>query len=219
MPAAILLVEFAGDDRGELLTRLDRLVELMSDLGQPGSVVKMPDERAQKALWEVRKAGLNIMMSLKGDGKPVSFIEDCAVPLEHLADYTDAADRGVRPPRHARHLVRARVGRHAARAADPRHARATAAAPQDARRSPKRRGELVRKYKGAFSGEHGDGLCRGEWIAWQFGPAHRRGLPRDQAAVRPEQPLQPRPDRRPAEDGRRRAVPLRAAERLPSRSR
>jgi FAD/FMN-containing dehydrogenase len=38
----------------------------------------------------VRKAGLNIMMSLKGDGKPVSFIEDCAVPLEHLADYTDA---------------------------------------------------------------------------------------------------------------------------------
>ena len=38
----------------------------------------------------MRKAGLNIMMSLKGDGKPVSFIEDCAVPLEHLADYTDA---------------------------------------------------------------------------------------------------------------------------------
>jgi FAD/FMN-containing dehydrogenase len=30
---------------------------------------------------------------------------------------------------------------------------------------------LVRKYKGAYSGEHGDGLCRGEWIAWQFGPS------------------------------------------------
>jgi len=37
----------------------------------------------------VRKAGLNIMMSMKGDGKPVSFIEDCAVPLENLAEYTD----------------------------------------------------------------------------------------------------------------------------------
>ena len=61
----------------------------MADLGLPGSVVEMPDEAPQKALWEVRKAGLNIMMSLKGDGKPVSFIEDCAVPLEHLADYTD----------------------------------------------------------------------------------------------------------------------------------
>ena len=62
----------------------------MGDLGLPGSVVALPDATAQKNLWEVRKAGLNIMMSLKGDGKPVSFIEDCAVPLEHLADYTDA---------------------------------------------------------------------------------------------------------------------------------
>ena len=49
----------------------------------------MTDANAQKALWEVRKAGLNIMMSMKGDGKPVSFIEDCAVPLDHLADDVD----------------------------------------------------------------------------------------------------------------------------------
>ena len=62
---------------------------LMGDLGLPGQVVRMTDATAQKALWEVRKAGLNIMMSMKGDGKPVSFIEDCAVPLEHLADYVD----------------------------------------------------------------------------------------------------------------------------------
>ena len=38
----------------------------------------------------MREACLNIMMSMKGDGKPISFIEDCAVPLDHLADYTDA---------------------------------------------------------------------------------------------------------------------------------
>jgi hypothetical protein len=42
----------------------------MGDLGLPGSVVEMIDAGAQKALWDVRKAGLNIMMSLKGDGKP-----------------------------------------------------------------------------------------------------------------------------------------------------
>ncbi len=89
-PEAILLVEFSGDDRSAQLRQLQQLVELMADLGLPGSVVEMPDETAQKALWEVRKAGLNIMMSLKGDGKPVSFIEDCAVPLDHLAEYTDA---------------------------------------------------------------------------------------------------------------------------------
>src|SRR3954470_1298362 len=87
-PEAILLVEFAGAEREDQLRDLRRLVELMGDLGLPGSVVEMADPGPQAALWEVRKAGLNIMMSMKGDGKPVSFIEDCAVPLEHLADYT-----------------------------------------------------------------------------------------------------------------------------------
>src|SRR5437763_6764384 len=65
-PAAILLVEFAGDAKEALLVRLRRLVELMGDLGLAGSVVEMADDAAQKNLWEVRKAGLNIMMSLKG---------------------------------------------------------------------------------------------------------------------------------------------------------
>ena len=87
-PQAILLVEFAGEDRDAQLASLKQLTELMADLGLPDSVVEMPDANEQKALWEVRKAGLNIMMSMKGDGKPVSFIEDCAVPLEHLAEYT-----------------------------------------------------------------------------------------------------------------------------------
>ena len=96
----------------------------MGDLNLPGSVVRCPtcSMRRRSNLWEVRKAGLNIMMSLKGDGKPVSFIEDCAVPLEHLADYTDALTEVFAQARHARHLVRARLGRHAARAPDPGHA-------------------------------------------------------------------------------------------------
>src|SRR5690606_32927614 len=87
-PQAILLVEFASDDHERDLRKLADLVTLMADLGLPGSVVEMPDAPAQQALWSVRKAGLNIMMSMRGDGKPVSFIEDCAVPLTHLAEYT-----------------------------------------------------------------------------------------------------------------------------------
>src|SRR5439155_1297765 len=88
-PEAILLVEFSGEDAAVQLSRLKQLTQLMGDLGLPGSVVEIADAPRQKALWEVRKAGLNIMMSMKGDGKPVSFIEDCAVPLEHLAEYTE----------------------------------------------------------------------------------------------------------------------------------
>src|SRR3546814_4307243 len=71
-PQAILLVEFAGTAQGEQAARLRQLVELMGDLGLPNSVVEMPEPAAQQALWSVRKAGLNIMMSMRGDGKPVS---------------------------------------------------------------------------------------------------------------------------------------------------
>ena len=71
-PDALLLVEFAGKDRAALLSRLAALVELMADLGFPGAVVEAVEPPFQRAVWDVRKAGLNIMMSMKGDGKPVS---------------------------------------------------------------------------------------------------------------------------------------------------
>jgi len=166
-PEAILLVEFAGPERGALLQRLRDLDALMGDLGLPGSVVQMPDEAAQKALWEVRKAGLNIMMSLKGDGKPVSFIEDCAVPLQHLADYTDALTEVF-----ARHGTRGTWYAHAS--VGTLHVRPILDMRADGgakmRAIADEASALVRKFKGAYSGEHGDGFCRGEWIAWQFGP-------------------------------------------------
>ena len=172
-PAAILLVEFAGADRAALLAQLRQLVELMGDLGLPGSVVEMPEEGAQKNLWEVRKAGLNIMMSLKGDGKPVSFIEDCAVPLEHLAEYTDALTEVF-----ARHGSRGTWYAHAS--VGTLHVRPILDMRTDGaarmRSIAEEAAQLVRKYKGAFSGEHGDGLCRGEWIQWQFGPAITEAL-------------------------------------------
>ncbi|MGV3678515.1 MAG: FAD-binding and (Fe-S)-binding domain-containing protein [Acidovorax sp.] len=167
-PEAILLVEFSGTDKAALLPQLRQLVELMGDLGLPGSVVEMPDEAPQKNLWEVRKAGLNIMMSLKGDGKPVSFIEDCAVPLEHLAEYTDGLTEVF-----ARHGSRGTWYAHAS--VGTLHVRPILDMRTDGaakmRAIAEEASALVRKYKGAFSGEHGDGLCRGEWIEWQFGPA------------------------------------------------
>ncbi|HWG76040.1 MAG TPA: FAD-linked oxidase C-terminal domain-containing protein [Steroidobacteraceae bacterium] len=167
-PDAILLVEFSGDDKATLLAKLKQLVTLMGDLGLPGSVVELQEERAQRALWEVRKAGLNVMMSLKGDGKPVSFIEDCAVPLEHLAEYTAALTEVF-----ARHGTQGTWYAHAS--VGTLHVRPILDMRRDGtkkmRAIAEEAAELVRKYRGAFSGEHGDGLCRGEWIAWQFGPA------------------------------------------------
>jgi FAD/FMN-containing dehydrogenase len=89
-PNCLLLVEFAGSDLASLRQDLRRLDACMADHGFPDAVVEVVEPARQRSVWDVREACLNIMMSMKGDGKPVSFIEDCAVPLEHLADYTDA---------------------------------------------------------------------------------------------------------------------------------
>ena len=146
---------------------------MIADLGLPNQVVRITDAAAQKALWEVRKAGLNIMMSMRGDGKPVSFIEDCAVPLEHLADYvarlTDLfAKHGTRGTWYAH----ASVGTlHVRPILDMRQTGA-----QKMRAIAEEAALIVRGYKGAFSGEHGDGLVRSEWVAWQFGPRLTRAF-------------------------------------------
>ncbi|MBI3528704.1 MAG: FAD-binding protein [Betaproteobacteria bacterium] len=160
-PEAILLVEFAGEDKGALVARLARLVELMGDLDLPGSVVQITEPALQKEIWEVRKAGLNIMMSMKGDGKPVSFIEDCAVPLEHLAEYTDRLTKVFE-----KHGTRGTWYAHAS--VGTLHVRPILDMRRDGAEKMRAIAEeacaMVREFKGAYSGEHGDGLVRSEWI-------------------------------------------------------
>jgi FAD/FMN-containing dehydrogenase/Fe-S oxidoreductase len=166
-PDALLFVEFSGEDLDAEKANLRRLVELMDDLGLPGSVVEAIDPAFQSAIWEVRKAGLNIMMSMKTAGKPVSFIEDCAVPLEHLADYTERltevfhkhgtmgtwyahASEGCL---HVRPVLNLKLD------LDVRKMRAIA----------EETFALVREYKGSHSGEHGDGLVRSEFHEPMYG--------------------------------------------------
>ena len=166
-PDALLLVEFAEDDQAENLVRLDRLDELMGDLGHPRSVVKVPDAAGQKAVWEVRAAGLNIMMSMKSEGKPVSFIEDCAVPLEHLADYTERLTAVF-----AKHGTRGTFYAHASVGCLHVRPVLNLKLEQDAR-TMRAIGEeafaMVKEYKGSHSGEHGDGLVRSEFHERMYG--------------------------------------------------
>ncbi len=187
-PEAILLVEFAGESQAEQLSSLAKLVTLMGDLGLPQSVVEMPDAAAQKALWEVRKAGLNIMMSMRGDGKPVSFIEDCAVPLEHLAEYTSQLTEVF-----AKHGTKGTWYAHAS--VGTLHVRPILDMRSDGagtmRAIAEEAGALVRRYKGAFSGEHGDGLVRSEWVAWQFGPRLTRAFEEIKDAFDPDRLMNP----------------------------
>ncbi|HET9576973.1 MAG TPA: FAD-linked oxidase C-terminal domain-containing protein, partial [Usitatibacter sp.] len=166
-PDAILLVEFAGPEKDPQVAGVRRLAELMGDLGFADAVVEILDPAQQASLWNVRKAGLNIMMSMKGDGKPVSFIEDCAVPLEHLAEYTSQLTEVFR-----KHGTTGTWYAHAS--VGCLHVRPVLNMKGDGamrmRGIAEEAADLVRRYKGAYSGEHGDGLVRSEWIAPFFGP-------------------------------------------------
>ncbi|MET4700912.1 FAD/FMN-containing dehydrogenase/Fe-S oxidoreductase [Constrictibacter sp. MBR-5] len=160
-PDALLLVEFAGTEEAPLLRRLRDLDRMMGDLGFPFSVVEAVEPGFQAAVWRVREAGLNIVMSMKGDGKPVSFIEDCAVPLADLADFTDRLTavfdkHGTRGTWYAHASVGLLHVRPIINLKTDDGTRKLRAIAEEAF-------ELVREYKGSHSGEHGDGIVRAEF--------------------------------------------------------
>ncbi len=173
-PAALLFVEFA-EDAAENAVRLERLHELMGDLGfgwdQPrpkwGGVVNVTDAATQTALTEMRQAGLNIMMSMKDAGKPVSFVEDCAVPLEHLADYTARLTsifekHGTTGTWYAHASVGCLHVRPILNLRLDKDVKAMRAIAEEAF-------AMVREYEGSHSGEHGDGIVRSEFHGAMFG--------------------------------------------------
>jgi FAD/FMN-containing dehydrogenase/Fe-S oxidoreductase len=166
-PAAILLTEFAGDDPAENRRRLAALGELMADLGYRGAVVEAVDPAFQQAVWEVRAQGLNIMMSMKGDGKPISFLEDCAVRLDDLADYTQRLTQifekhGTFGTWYAHASVGCLHVRPVLNLKQELEVKKMRAIAEEAF-------ALVREYEGSHSGEHGDGLVRSEFHEAMFG--------------------------------------------------
>src|SRR6201991_1678308 len=174
-PDALLIVEFAEEDQADNLQKLQQLSELMADLGfgwnhprrKWGGVVDVVEPATQAAISDFRTSGLNVMMSMKQEGKPVSSVEDCAVPLPHLADYTERlnaifAKHGTSGTMyahasegclHVRPVLNLRLEK------DVKAMRAIA----------EETFEMVREYKGSHSGEHGDGLVRSEFHEAMFG--------------------------------------------------
>ncbi|HEX2216730.1 MAG TPA: FAD-linked oxidase C-terminal domain-containing protein, partial [Xanthobacteraceae bacterium] len=173
-PDALLLVEF-DEGEAENALRLKRLHELLGDLGfgwdkaaaEWGGVVDVLDSALQAAIADVRTSGLNIMMSMKEEGKPVSFVEDCAVPLEHLAEYTSRLTEvferhGTRGTWYAHASVGCLHVRPVLNLRLEKDVRAMRAIAEEAF-------AMVRAYKGSHSGEHGDGLVRSEFHKKMFG--------------------------------------------------
>jgi FAD/FMN-containing dehydrogenase/Fe-S oxidoreductase len=165
-PDSLLIVEFHGHEDAPLLAKLAELETLMGDLGHPG-VVRAIDPAFQADIAAVREAGLNIMMSMKGNGKPVSFIEDCAVDLDDLADYTERLNgvferHGTKGTWYAHASVGCLHVRPVLNMKDPADVATMRSVAEEAF-------ALVREYKGSHSGEHGDGLVRSEFHEQMFG--------------------------------------------------
>src|SRR5206468_2958003 len=167
-PAAVLLIEFYCDRPEDAAPRLEALEVALRADGHGTHYLRATDDATQQRAWKLRTLALGLSMAEKGDAKAISFVEDTAVAPEHLHDYIEEFLGVV-----ARHGTRAGVYAHASvgclhvrpvvdlKSEEGVHRfEAIAAAVAD----------LVLKYGGALSGEHGDGLVRSPFQEKMFGP-------------------------------------------------
>ncbi len=173
-PGAILLVELYGDRPEELPPRLDALEADLRGRGLGDHLLRAIDPAAQARIWKLREMALGLSMAEKGDAKAISFVEDTAVAPEHLRDYIAEFLALI-----ARHGTRAGVYAHAS--VGCLHVRPvidlkTEAGVRQFEALAAEVAELVLKYGGALSGEHGDGLARSPFQEMMYGPALYRAF-------------------------------------------
>jgi len=166
-PAAVLSVEFDGATDAEVHAQLEALAADPAAAGRAYATHLAIDPAAQRDVIEFRRKGLGIYATMPGERKPQPFIEDAAIPIEHLAAYVPQVLEVCR--RHGAPAVlygHASVGvLHIRPLLDLKRSAGVAAY----RAIADEVFELVRRYGGSWSGEHGDGLIRSEKNRAMFG--------------------------------------------------
>ncbi len=166
-PQAILVVEFFGDTQKEAEEKAETLAENLQNRkkGYAWPVIVAAEEQAK--VWAVRKNGLGLMLGIKGDRKPLGFIEDASIPVEHLPDYIDkilsfCREKNVPVVMYAH----ASVGTiHIRPALSMKSGQDINTMQEIAEFSF----NLVLKYHGSVSSEHGDGRNRSPFLKRYFG--------------------------------------------------
>jgi FAD/FMN-containing dehydrogenase/Fe-S oxidoreductase len=165
-PNCVLIAEFFGESEAEVEAKIGRFKRYLGkgNLGET-AVVTALDPKLQQNVWGVRKVGLGLLMSIKGDHKPIPFIEDAAVPVEHLAEYvTKIEDFCNDLGTDVAYYAHASAGcLHVRPLVDTKQASEIAKLPEITSFSV----ELLNGYGGALSSEHGDGRAR-SWINERF---------------------------------------------------
>jgi FAD/FMN-containing dehydrogenase/Fe-S oxidoreductase len=168
-PAGILVTEFYGETNQELLAKCQRLKDHLNHRGirlmvEPQVVL---DAKQQSDVWSVRKAGLGLLMSVKGDAKPIPVIEDVSVPVEHLPEFVGAVQEMV-----AGYNTTAAYYAHASAGClhiRPLISLKDIAGVEAMKELAHAAAELAHRFGGVMSGEHGDGLQRSELNEVIFG--------------------------------------------------
>jgi len=166
-PAAILIVEFYGDTQESVMERPRQMIEELKTLGVGYAYPLFPTGGDYDDVWLLRKKGFGLMMGLKGDKKALSFIEDSAIPIEVLPTYIDEVLHIC-----AKHNTEVSMYAHASVGVihvqpllDLRDAQDI----ENLKNITDETFELVVKYGGSWSGEHGDGLVRSAYNERFFG--------------------------------------------------
>ena len=166
-PCAILAVEFYGESEAELVDKLNTLERKMKSIGLGYSFVRCMTTAEQAEVWNIRKAGLGLMMGMKGDYKPIPFVEDAAIPVGSLPEYVRRFEKLlIDYDTTAVYYAHASVGLLHIR---PVINLKQVTDIQKMRDMAHRVLEMTLEFGGAMSGEHGDGLVRSEWIETIFG--------------------------------------------------
>jgi FAD/FMN-containing dehydrogenase/Fe-S oxidoreductase len=188
-PDSLLMVEYAGDTEAEVREQVFRLEEVRKaqKIGYAATLAFKPEE--VKAIWGVRKAGLGLLLGVKGDKKPIAFVEDTAVEPAKLPEFI--------------RRFRDVVGRHDAIAGYYGHCSVGCMhiRPLINLKEPSEVdkmvsianaiSDLVLEFNGAMSGEHGDGLARSHFNAKLFGPVLYEAFRQVKRAFDPENLMNP----------------------------
>jgi FAD/FMN-containing dehydrogenase/Fe-S oxidoreductase len=167
-PGGILFIEFAGDSEAEVRARMQALEADLEKQGLGYAVVTTVDPAQQRDMWRMREAGLGLLMSVRGDAKPVGFVEDTAVAPEKLPRFIERFQEVVeRHGTSAAYYGHASVGcLHIRPMVNVKDAGGLKVMESIASEIA----DLVLEFGGSLSGEHGDGILRGVFTERMFGP-------------------------------------------------
>ena len=188
-PEALLAVEFYGENEDELNNHIDNLERTLKRENFGYAFVRCFTAEEKARVWETRKAGLGLLMGMKGDAKPIGFVEDAAVAIEKLPEYVTRFDKIVK--KHdttASYYAHASVGLLHNRPVINLKSETDIHKMHNIAREVR---DLLLDLGGAMSGEHGDGLVRSEWIESMFGPQIYQALREVKNAFDPDGIMNP----------------------------